>query len=88
MVRAGRRVEIIQVAGSASRAGQVVVAIHMALGALQVCVRSRQRESGRIVIERSSRPGSGRMARIAGRGEARLHVVGVGGRLVVLHVAG
>ena len=48
VVRIGRALEIFQVAADASRicAGQVVVAIHVALRALHASVRPGQREPG------------------------------------------
>ena len=45
MVRVRRGVEVSQMARNTGRTGQVVVAIHVALRALQVGVRAGQRES-------------------------------------------
>lgn len=44
VIRAGRALEIFQVTGHASRAGQVIVVVHMAGGAGRGRVCSRQRE--------------------------------------------
>jgi hypothetical protein len=79
--------EILCVAGCAGRAGEVVVAVHVTLGALQRSMRAGQRESRGCVIEGRPRPGNGRVARVAGGGKSGLHVVRVGRALVVLHVA-
>ncbi len=46
MIGVGRGVEVRQVAGDTGRIGQAVVAIDVALRALQVGVRAGQRESG------------------------------------------
>ena len=64
MVRIRGALEIFQVAADAGRvcAGQVVVAIHVALRALHAGVRARQREAGRRVIKSRTHPGGGAVA--------------------------
>ena len=82
-------VEIGQVAADTSRVRgrQVVIAIHVALRALQGGVRARQREPGGRVIERRIPPGRGRVALLARLREVRLHVIGVRGAVEVGQVA-
>lgn len=62
VVRIGRSVEILQVAGGAGRAVQAVVAVHVALRTLQRHVHPGQGEAGRCVVESRVRPGRGRVA--------------------------
>ena len=84
-----RALEISQVATDASRVrgGQVVVAIHVALRALQAGMEARQREAGGRVIERRIAPRRRGMALLAGLREIRLHVIRTRGALEVLQVA-
>ena len=63
-------VVILEVAVNAGRAGQVEVAIHMALRALQASVRPGERETRAGVVERRARPGGGGVAHRAVLGEA------------------
>ena len=58
VVGIGRALEVFQVAADAGRvrAGQIVVAVHVALCALHAGVRPGQRESGRRVIEVRAHP--------------------------------
>ena len=72
VVRIRRSLEVLQVTTDASRigAGQVVVAIHVALRALQRRVSAGQRETGRRVIERRVSPRRGGVALLASRREA------------------
>ncbi len=81
--------EIFQVAADAGSigAGQVVIAIHVALRALYRGVRSRQGEAGRRVIKGRIVPRSRRVALLAGGRESGLHVIRIGGAVEVLHVA-
>jgi hypothetical protein len=74
-----RAIEIRQVAADASRvrAGQVVIAIHVALRALQGRVRAGQREARRRVIKGRIAPARGCVALLAGLREVGLHVIRV-----------
>ena len=89
VIRIGGALEIGEVAADASgvRHGQVVVAIHVTLGALQRSVRSGQRESRGRVIEGGIAPRRGGVALLAGLREARSHVVRIGGALEIREVA-
>ena len=69
------------------RAGQAVVAIDMALSALQRSVGTRQRPSGRGMVEVRIGPRGGVVALLAGLRHVGLHVVGLRGALEILHVA-
>ena len=84
MVRVGRAVEIIQVAGGAGSAVQVVVAIDVALRTLQRHVSPSEWKTGGRVIESCIRPGHSRMARVASLREPSLGVIGISRALVVL----
>jgi len=68
------------------QSGEVVV--HVACGAGHGFVRAGQREGGLVVIEDRARPSGGGMAGLARGGEARLSMVGTGGAVVILGVAG
>lgn len=65
------------------RAGQVVVAVHVTLLALQRGVEAGQREAGSRVVKCTAAPGGRRVARLAGCGEAHLGVIGAV-RIVVI----
>jgi len=69
------------------RAGQTVVAVHMALRALQAGMRAAQRETGRRVTKRRTRPTGGRVALIAGLRKPSLYVVRIRRALEILQVA-
>ena len=88
VIRVGCRVEILRVARRAARVGDVVIAVDVALRALQRDVRSGERKARGAVIECCARPRDGAVARVAGRREASLHVIRVGRGLKILHVAG
>jgi len=85
VVRTGRALEILQVTTDARRVGtgQVVVAVYVALCALDRSVRSRKGKAGRGMVEIRARPGRGVMALGTGLREVRLHVVRIGGALEV-----
>ena len=89
MVRIGGSLKIFQVAADAGRvrAGQVVVAVHVALGALHGGVRAGQREAGGRVIKVRARPGRRVVALRTGLREAGLHVIRTGRALEILQVA-
>ena len=69
-------------------AGQVVIAIHVALSALHAGVRTRQRESRGRVIEGCARPGSRGVTLLTGLRETGRHVIRIGGAIEILNVAG
>ena len=79
---------ILLVAGITRRAIERVIVVDMAIGALpwRCCVRSGQRESGAVVVERRILPGTGVVARAASLREVRTHVVWIRRTLVILQV--
>jgi hypothetical protein len=85
-----RALKVIQVAGHARRAGQVVVVIDVAIGALarRHRVQSRQRKPGAVVIEGCVQPGAGAVALLAGLREIRRDVIRIRRALEILQVAG
>ena len=89
VIWSGCLLEIRQMAADASRVRvrQVVIVVRMALTALQAGMRAGQREARRGVIEGGVIPGRRVMALLASRWETRLHVIGTGRILEVLHVA-
>ena len=89
VIRIRRSLEILQVAADASRigAGQVVVAIHVALRALHRCVRPRQREPRSGVIKRCTVPRSRVVALLAGLREPGLNVIRVRRGIEIFDVA-
>ena len=86
VIRVGRPVVILHVAGGARGAGQVVVAIYVTLGALQVGVSGSQRKSNGVVVETRRRPRAGAVAGLTSLREVRLHMVRVGRALEILQV--
>ena len=84
-----RSLEILEVTADASRvgAGQGVIAIHVALGALDAGVRAGQWEARSGVIEGCRRPGGRGVALLTSLRERRLHVIRLGGALEILQVA-
>lgn len=74
--------------GHASRVGQFVVVVHVALRARQGGMRAGQRPSGFAVVELRPRPGRRAVARVTGGGESRRLMVRIGGVVVVIHVTG
>jgi len=89
VVGIGGALEILQVTRDAGsvRAGEAVVAIHVALLTLQRCVCAGQGESHAGMIEGSASPGCCVVTLLAGLGEVGLHVIGIGRALIVLQVA-
>lgn len=90
VVRIGGALVILQMASHASGIGQVVIVADMAVAALARWnrVHAGQRKADQVVIERCIRPGNRVMALVASLGEFPGHVIGIGGALVVLQVAG
>ena len=89
VVRVGRPLEVLQVATDASGicAGQVVVAIDVALRTLHARVSAGQGESCRGVIKGCVVPRSGGVALLAACREPRLYVVRIRCAVEILHVA-
>ncbi len=87
VIRIGRALEVFQVARHTRCIGQVVVAVDVALRTRQRRMRAGQRESSRAVVEIRVSPRCGAVASLAGCRHFRLHMVGVGRALVILHVA-
>jgi len=78
VIRIGGRLEILQVAIHASRAGEVVVVVDMAIGALprRHGVAGGQGKSDGAVIELGVQPVVGSMTTIAGGGKVGCDMVG------------
>lgn len=88
VIGVGRRLIVLQVAGRTGPGGQVVVAIHVALRALQFGVRAGQGKSRACVIEGSARPGGRVVASLAGLRKLGLHMIGIVRALIILQMAG
>ncbi len=89
MIRLRRSLKVLQVAAHASRirARQAVVAVCVALCALHRGMRPRQRETRTAVIKSRVVPRGRGVALLASRRESRLHVIGRGRAVEVLHMA-
>jgi len=87
VVRIGRAVVIRHVAQVARAAGQVVVVVDVALGALQVRMTSGQRKAHGIVIEARRLPRGCVVAELAGLRDVRRHVIGIGRLLIIRKMA-
>lgn len=89
VIRIRSALEILQMARSASRAGQVVIVVDMAVEAYarRICVRIRQREPHACMIEFCVQPGIRPMASFARGGETGARMVRVGCGLEVVRVA-
>lgn len=81
-------VEVLQVTTYASAGGELVVPIDVALSAGHVDVRAGQRECGFGVIKGSRCPGRGGVTGVALLRDTSRGVVGIGGALIVLEMAG
>lgn len=90
VIRIGGRLIILQMAIHTSRAGEIVVVVDMAIGALprRHGVAGGQREAHRAVIELGVQPVVSSVAPIAGGGEICRDVVGASSRLEIGHMAG
>jgi len=90
VIRIGGRLIILQMAIHASRAGEIVVVVDMAIGALpgRHGVAGRQGKSDGAVIELGVQPVVGSMTAIARGGEVGCDVVRTLGRLEIGGVAG
>lgn len=87
VVRVGRSLEVLHVAGRAGPGVQAVVAVHMTLRALEGCVRARKCEPGTGMIKGGTSPRGRVVASLTGLWQLRLHVIRIGCALVILHVA-
>ena len=87
--RGGRIVVVGLATSNASRTGQIVVVVDVAVGAgsRRHRVQSGKGEAGAVVIERGIQPGAGAMALLTGLREVRSHVVWIGRALIVLEMA-
>ena len=89
MVWIRRALKILQVAGSAGGASQVVVVVDVAIGAdsrgIGMCVRQRETYAG--VVELGIQPRAGAVAGFAGGGKTRRYVIGISCRLEIVVVA-
>lgn len=81
-------VVIRHVAGVAGPAGQVVVAVNVALRAGQACVAASQGKPNGIVIKIRGLPGARVMACLAGLRKVECQVVRVRGFLIIRQMAG
>ena len=90
VIRTCRSLKILQVAGDAGRAGQVVVVVDVTIEAdtRRVGVRIGQRESHARVIELCVRPTICTVALLATDRETGGHMVWAGGALILRGVAG
>ncbi len=89
MVRIRRALEIFQVTGHAGRAGQVVVVVNVAVGALtrRNCVRTGQHKIHKRMIKSCRLPSGRRVALRTIRREVRCDVIGIRGPLEIFQVA-
>ena len=87
VIRTGGSIEIVQVARDAGRAGQVEIAVDVALGARRRGVDAGEGKSGGRMVERGACPLRGVVAAGAILREARGLVRRVGGPVVVRQVA-
>ena len=90
VIRVRRSLEVFQVTGDAGCAGQVVIIVDVTIGALPRWnrVHAGEGEGGRVVVEGRIRPRSRVVALLTGLRESGGHMVGIGGSLIILQVAG
>src|SRR5262249_36216676 len=86
----GRALEVLQVAGYAGGAGQVVVIVNVAVGAgaRRHGVQAGEREPGAVVVELLVCPVGGLVTLLGSLREIRSGVIRIGRALEVLQVAG
>ena len=89
VIRVGRSLVVLQMARDAGRAVQSVIVVNVAIGASprRNGMKSGQRETGAVMIERRIRPVNGAVALLAGLREVRGRVVGTSCSLEILQVA-
>ena len=89
VIRIGRSLVVLQVTRHAGRAGQVVVVVHVAVGALPRWRRmhARERKSSAVVVECGIQPRTRVVALTAALREIRAHVIRICRPLVVLQMA-
>ena len=83
-----RSLEIFEMATHAGRGADVVVPIDVALSALHLDVSPGQWETGLGMIEAGRLPCRGVVTDLALLGHSRGSVVGIGGPLIILQMAG
>jgi len=90
VIRIGRGLKILQVAGDTSRAGQVVVVVDVAVEAdtRRIGVRIGQREANRVVVKGRRLPSARGVALLTILREASGDVIRIGRGLKILQVAG
>ncbi len=90
VIRTRRSLIVLKVATHAGGAVEAVVVVHVTICASsrRYGVQAGQREACAVVIEGRVHPVRGVVAGIAGLREIRCHVVGTGGALEILQVAG
>ena len=90
VIRVSGRLIILKMAIHASRTGEVVVVVDMAIGTLarRHGVAGGQGKSDRAVIELGVQPVVGSVTTVAGCGKVGCDVVGTFGCLEISHVAG
>lgn len=80
-------VVILHVASAACATGQLVVIVHMALGALEICMSVGEREPHGVVVEICRLPCARAVAQLASLREIERNVVGIGGFLIIREMA-
>jgi len=84
----GGALEIALMTSDTRRVRQLEVVIDVAGSAGHAHVRPGQRKPGEVVVKGGVGPGCGRMARLAIRGKATEHVIGIRSALEIRHVTG
>jgi len=86
-IRSAFVIRLVTTHAGGIRAGEIVVVVDVTLAALQGVVRSRQWESGVVVVERCARPRNRVVALIAACRKVQLSVIRIRGAVVVRHMA-